>query len=96
MQRERDTIQRLMDAGESTVLTAPQQLIVRWAENVLKRVQAGDTHPGLEYPLVGFRIDKFVLPGMPGKPFVEIQLATRKRTQARHTMLSGSSRSLYR
>lgn len=89
VQRERDTLQRLVDAGESTVLTAPQQLVVRWAENVLERVQADDTQPVLEYPLVGFRIDDFVLLGMPGEPFVEIQLAAKKRSQARHTMFAG-------
>ena len=89
VQRERDTLQHLVDAGEPTVLTVPQQLVVRWAENVVKHVQAGDTRPVLEYPIVGFRIDDFVLLGMPGEPFVEIQLATKKRSQATHTMFAG-------
>ena len=43
----------------------------------------------LEYPLVGFRIDDFVLLGMPGEPFVEIQLGAKQRSNARHTMFAG-------
>jgi hypothetical protein len=43
----------------------------------------------LSYDLVGYRLDDFVLLGMPGEPFVEIALGARQRSKAQHTMFAG-------
>ena len=77
------------DAGESTEKTVPQSLEVSWAEGVLEKVKAGDLEHTLEYPIAGYRIDDFVLLSMPGEPFVEIQLGTKERSKAKHTMFAG-------
>lgn len=87
--QEHATLQSLIEAGESTASTVPQELNVRWAHGVLEKVKAGDVDHTLEYPLVGFRIDDFVLLGMPGEPFVEIQIGAKQRSNARHTMFAG-------
>jgi neutral ceramidase len=87
--QEQAELQKLIEAGESTETTVPQTLNVRWAEGVLEKVKAGEVQHTLEYPLVGFRIDDFVLLGMPGEPFVEIQIGAKQRSQAKHTMFAG-------
>ncbi|MCH2130139.1 MAG: neutral/alkaline non-lysosomal ceramidase N-terminal domain-containing protein [Pirellulaceae bacterium] len=87
--QEQATLEQMVTAGESTTSTVPQQLNVRWAAGVLEKVKAGELEQTLEYPLVGFRIDDFVLLGMPGEPFVEIQLGAKQRSNARHTMFAG-------
>jgi hypothetical protein len=87
--RERAVLQGMVDAEAATTERVPQELVVRWAEGVLEKVRAGDLEPSLEYPLVGFRIDDFVLLGMPGEPFVEIQLGVKQCSTAKHTMFAG-------
>ena len=87
--QEQAVLQKLIEAGESTETTVPQSLNVRWAEGVLEKVKAGDVEHTLEYPLVGFRIDDFVLLGMPGEPFVEVQIGAKQRSQSKHTMFAG-------
>ena len=82
------TLKEYEDAGESTVMTVPQKLVVRWAEGVLEKVEAGDLAHTLEYPIAGYRIDDFVLLSMPGEPFVEIQLGVKERSRAKNTMFA--------
>jgi hypothetical protein len=88
-ERERAALTRLQQDNAPTTLTAPQMLVVRWAEGVLAKVRAGQTEAMLEYPLVGLRIDDFALVGMPGEPFVEIGLGVKQRSKARHTLFAG-------
>ena len=87
--KEQADLQRLLDEGAPTTLTAPQMLVVRWAEGVLRKVKAGETDHYLEYPLLGIRLDDFALVAMPGEPFVEIGLGVKQRSKARHTMFAG-------
>jgi hypothetical protein len=47
------------------------------------------TQETISYPLIGYRIDDFVLLGMPGEPFVEIQIGAKQRSKAKHTMFAG-------
>ena len=88
-QQQRTILQELVDAGEPDSKIVPQKLALRWAQDVLAKVTTGDLQQTLEYPLVGFRIDNFVLLGMPGEPFVEIQLGAKQRSKASHTMFAG-------
>jgi hypothetical protein len=67
----------------------PTLLVKVWAERVLKKVQAGQTEASLSFDITGFRLDDFVLVGMPGEPFVEIGLAVKELSQAKHTMFAG-------
>ena len=83
------TLAQLETEGASTVLTVPQQIVVRWARGVLEKVKSGMTQETISYPLIGYRIDDFVLLGMPGEPFVEIQIGAKQRSKAKHTMFAG-------
>lgn len=85
----RATLKEYQDAGESTVKTVPQQLVVRWSEGVLEKVKSGELEHTLEYPITGYRIDDFVLLSMPGEPFVEIQIGVKARSKSTHTMFAG-------
>ena len=85
----RASLKEYEDAGESTVTTVPQKLEVIWAEGIVEKIKAGELENTLEYPITGYRIDDFVLLGMPGEPFVEIQLGVKERSKAQHTMFAG-------
>lgn len=67
----------------------PTLLVKVWAEGVLEMVRAGQTQASLSFDIAGFRLDDFVLVGMPGEPFVEIGLAVKKLSKAGHTMFAG-------
>ena len=67
----------------------PALLVKVWAEGVLGKVKTGQTQASLSFDITGFRLDDFVLVGMPGEPFVEIGLAVKALSKARHTMFAG-------
>ena len=60
-----------------------------WAEGVVDKIQSGIERESISFDIVGFRLDDFVLVGMPGEPFVEIGLGEKERSKARHTMFAG-------
>lgn len=82
-------VQKLRQEGAPVARIYPARLVQRWAEGVLGKVRAGTTQEVLSFEIVGFRLDNFVLVGMPGEPFVEIQLEVKRRSKARHTMFAG-------
>jgi hypothetical protein len=67
----------------------PGLLVKVWAEGVLDKVRAGQNQASLSFDITGFRLDDFVLVGMPGEPFVEIGLAVKTLSKAGHTMFAG-------
>jgi len=79
-------LQKLEQEGGPTL---PAQLVVRWAAAVVEKVEADIERESLSFEMVGFRLDDFVLVGMPGEPFVEIALAVKERSKAGHTMFAG-------
>jgi hypothetical protein len=52
-------------------------------------VKGGASREDLKFEIVGYRLDDFVLVGMPGEPFVEIGLGTKERCKAKHTLFAG-------
>ena len=84
-------LQHLKDRGAPTTQTVPAQLAKRWAEGVLEKVKAGIKREALSFEIVGYRLDDFVLVGMPGEPFVEIGIGVKKVSKAAHTMFAGYS-----
>ena len=70
-------------------ISYPALLVKVWAEGVVDKVKAGVKQDALTFDIVGYRLDDFVLVGMPGEPFVEIGLGTKERSKADHTMFAG-------
>ena len=85
----RAELEQLEKAGAPTTQTVPQGVVVRWAEGVLEKVKSDAGRQWLTYPMVGCRLDDFVLLGMSGEPFVEIGLGAKERSKAEHTMFAG-------
>ena len=85
----RANLQRLESKNAPTTQTYPARLIALWAEGVVEKVKADITQEALSFEIVGYRLDDFVLVGMPGEPFVEIGLAVKQRSKAKHTLFAG-------
>ncbi len=66
----------------------------QWAQSELDRLAAGTRAEALEFDIVGFRLGDFAAVGMPGEPFVEIGLAVKEISRARHTLFCGYSTGL--
>ena len=79
----------LQRAGAPMTKVYPAQLVERWAQGVLEKVACGIERESLSFDITGFRLDDFALMCMPGEPFVEIGLAVKAASQARHTMFAG-------
>ena len=84
-----EQLQALRSEDAGTAQTAPQEIVVVWAQGVLDLVKAGQTQTSAAYELVGFRLDDFALVGMQGEPFVEIGLGAKQRSKTTHTMFAG-------
>ncbi len=67
----------------------PAVLVKVWAEGLLEMVRGGQTQASLSFDIAGFRLDDFVLVGMPGEPFVEIGLAVKALSKVDHIMFVG-------
>ena len=55
----------------------------------MDKVLNGVKQPELNFEVVGYRLDDFVLISMPGEPFAEIGLAVKQNSKAKNTMFSG-------
>lgn len=82
-------LEKLKAEGAPAVKTYPALMVEDRAKIILEKVKAGVSQEGLTFEVVGFRVDDFVLVGMPGEPFAEIGLATKARSTASHTMFAG-------
>ena len=81
---------RKLEAEEAPKsLSDPAWFINVWAESLVEKVKAGIRQETLSFEIVGYRLDDFVLVGMPGEPFVEIGLGVKERSKAKHTMFAG-------
>ena len=83
------SLQRLEAEPAPATKTYPARLVKRWAEGVVEKIKVGITQENLSFEIVGYRLDDFVLVGMPGEPFVEIGLGVKARSKAKHTMFAG-------
>ena len=82
-------LQRLAAEKVSATNCHPALLVKVWAEGVVDKVKAGIEQEAISFDIVGYRLDDFVLVGMPGEPFVEIGLSVKEHSNARHTMFAG-------
>ena len=89
LQEAQDTVLALQQANAPTTQTYPAQIAQRWAAEVLTQVKKGIDTPSLTFNIIAFRLDDFVLVGMPGEPFVEIGLAVKQRSTAKLTFFAG-------
>ena len=64
-------------------------MMFRWSKGVMDKVLNGVKQPELNFEVVGYRLDDFVLISMPGEPFAEIGLAVKQNSKAKNTMFSG-------
>ena len=85
----RANLEELEEEGAPTSQTYPAHLVEDWARFLLEKVKGGAARESLKFEIVGFRLDDFVLLGMPGEPFVEIGLGAKERSRAQHTMFAG-------
>jgi hypothetical protein len=89
LKEAQDALDTLIQADAPTTQTYPAQLAERWAESVVAKVKDGKKKEWLSFDIIGFRLDDFVLVGMPGEPFVEIGLAVKQRSSAKLTFFAG-------
>jgi hypothetical protein len=89
LKEAQDALDTLIQADAPTTQTYPAQLAERWAESVVAKVKDGKEKEWLSFDIIGFRLDDFVLVGMPGEPFVEIGLAVKQRSRAKLTFFAG-------
>ncbi len=82
-------LKKLESDNEPTTKTYPARMVKIWAEGVVGKLKAGIKQENKDFEIVGFRLDDFALVGMPGEPFVEIGLAVKKRSKAKHTQFAG-------
>ena len=82
-------LEKLKEEGAPTSQTYPAHLVEDWANFLLEKVKGGAARESLKFEIVGFRLDDFVLLGMPGEPFVEIGLDAKERSRAQHTLFAG-------
>ena len=82
-------VSKLEAENAPSSVTYPALLTKIWAQGVVEKVKAGVKQDALTFDIVGYRLDDFVLVGMPGEPFVEIGLGTKERSKAEHTMFAG-------
>lgn len=82
-------LEKLEAQNEPTTRTYPARLVKVWAQTVVDKIKAGVKQDSRQFDIVGFRLDDFALVGMPGEPFVEIGLAVKKRSKAKHTQFAG-------
>ena len=64
-------------------------MMFRWSKGVMEKVSTGITQPELNFQVVGYRLDDFVLISMPGEPFAEIGIGVKHKSKAKTTMFSG-------
>lgn len=84
-----DHLRKLEADQASKSVIDPARFVNDWAENVVGKIKSGLTHEILTFEIVGYRINDFVLVGMPGEPFVEIGLGVKELSKANHTMFAG-------
>lgn len=82
----RANLEELEEEGAPPSQTYPAHLVEDWARFLLEKVKGGAARESLKFEIVGFRLDDFVLVGMPGEPFVEIGLGAKERSRAQHTI----------
>ena len=85
----RANLEKLEEEGAPTTSTYPARLVEDWARSLLEKVKSGTTREDLKFEIAGFRLDDFVLVGMPGEPFVEIGLGAKECSKAKHTLFAG-------
>lgn len=85
----RANLRKLEMGGSPSTLTYPALLVADWTRSVVEMVKGGASREDLKFEIVGYRLDDFVLVGMPGEPFVEIGLGTKERCKAKHTLFAG-------
>ena len=64
-------------------------MMFRWSKGLMEKVSTGITQPELNFQVVGYRLDDFVLISMPGEPFAEIGIGVKQKSKAKTTMFSG-------
>ncbi|MAE67246.1 MAG: hypothetical protein CMJ18_23540 [Phycisphaeraceae bacterium] len=85
----RSALEKLEASGAPSTATYPARMVADRANLALDKLKAGATRESLTFEIVGFRLDDFVLLGMPGEPFVEIGLRAKARSKFTHTMFAG-------
>ena len=85
----RRRLDELESEGAPNTKIYPQMLVERWARGVYEKVSSGVTNDELTVEVQGLRLNDFVLLAMPGEPFVEIALESKRRSSAAVTFFAG-------
>jgi hypothetical protein len=89
LQAADEALKELEARGAPTSQIYPARMAQNWSRTVLTKVEQGLTSEHLSFEIVGYRIDDFVLAGMPGEPFVEIGLGVKGLSDDLVTLFAG-------